>query len=247
MKDRLLIGALLLGLTALGGCGKGDEPGMKTLDSGLKYRDIREGAGEPAKKGDSVSVVYTGRLRSGKQFDANDVDDPFTFELGKKVVIKGWDEGLVGMKIGGTRKLIVPPDLAYGDREIPGIPANSELIFEVELLDINGSKEPKLTIKDIKEGEGRAAKAGDTVEVHYTGKLADGTKFDSSRDRDKPFEFRLGAGKVIKGWDRGVVGMKVGGKRELVIPPELGYGKRGTPTIPPNAELYFEVELLRFR
>ena len=89
---------------------------------------------------------------------------------------------------------------------------------------------------ELKEGTGDEAKAGQTVEVHYTGWLKDGTKFDSSKDRNKPFEFKLGAGKVIKGWDEGVAGMKVGGTRKLIIPPELGYGKRGYPgAIPPDA------------
>jgi FKBP-type peptidyl-prolyl cis-trans isomerase FkpA len=103
-----------------------------------------------------------------------------------------------------------------------------------------------LKYEDLKEGTGDAAKKDDTVEVHYTGWLKDGTKFDSSKDRDEPFKFKLGAGKVIKGWDEGVVGIKVGGKRKLIIPPELGYGKRGAGNvIPPNAELTFEVELLK--
>jgi len=103
-----------------------------------------------------------------------------------------------------------------------------------------------LKYEDLKEGTGTEAKAGNTVEVHYTGWLKDGKKFDSSLDRKKPFSFPLGAGRVIKGWDEGVAGMKVGGKRKLTIPPELGYGARGTPdgAIPPNAELTFEVELL---
>jgi FKBP-type peptidyl-prolyl cis-trans isomerase len=98
---------------------------------------------------------------------------------------------------------------------------------------------------ELKEGTGDEAKAGQTVEVHYTGWLKDGAKFDSSKDRNKPFQFPLGAGRVIKGWDEGVAGMKVGGKRKLIIPPELGYGKRGAgDVIPPDAELTFEVELL---
>ncbi len=100
--------------------------------------------------------------------------------------------------------------------------------------------------EDIKEGTGPAAAKGDTVEVHYTGWLTNGTKFDSSKDSGEPFRFPLGAGQVIKGWDEGVVGMKVGGVRKLTIPPELGYGQRGAPPdIPPNAELVFEVELLK--
>ena len=96
-------------------------------------------------------------------------------------------------------------------------------------------------------GEGREAKAGDTVSVHYTGTLQDGSKFDSSRDRGQPLQFPLGAGHVIKGWDEGVAGMKIGGRRTLVIPPELGYGARSVGPIPPNSTLVFDVELMDIR
>jgi FKBP-type peptidyl-prolyl cis-trans isomerase len=104
----------------------------------------------------------------------------------------------------------------------------------------------ELQFEDLQEGTGVAAKAGDSVSVHYTGWLANGKKFDSSHDRKRPFDFQLGAGRVIKGWDEGVAGMKVGGKRKLHIPAALGYGARGAGSaIPPNAELIFEVELLK--
>jgi peptidylprolyl isomerase/FKBP-type peptidyl-prolyl cis-trans isomerase FkpA len=104
----------------------------------------------------------------------------------------------------------------------------------------------ELKIEDEVVGTGPAAKSGDHVAVHYTGWLTDGTKFDSSKDRGQPFPFELGAGMVIAGWDQGVVGMKVGGKRKLTIPPDLGYGARGAGgVIPPNATLVFEVELLQ--
>jgi FKBP-type peptidyl-prolyl cis-trans isomerase FkpA len=102
-----------------------------------------------------------------------------------------------------------------------------------------------LVIEDIVEGSGAAAAAGQHVTVHYTGWLTDGTKFDSSKDRNEPFDFPLGARHVIAGWDEGVQGMKVGGTRKLTIPSQLGYGARGAGgVIPPNATLVFEVELL---
>jgi len=105
-----------------------------------------------------------------------------------------------------------------------------------------------LIIEDVTVGEGVAAATGQKVTVHYTGWLTNGTQFDSSKDRNDPFVFPLGGGRVIKGWDEGVQGMKVGGKRKLTIPPALGYGARGAGgVIPPNAELTFEVELLKVK
>ncbi len=106
----------------------------------------------------------------------------------------------------------------------------------------------KLGVKDLTVGKGAEAKAGDTVKVHYVGTLTDGKEFDSSRKHNEPFTFELGAGRVIKGWDQGVAGMKVGGKRRLTVPPSLGYGARGfPPVIPPNSTLLFDVELLEVK
>ena len=125
-------------------------------------------------------------------------------------------------------------------------------VFQLDVTHAGESK-PVITPSglqyvDLKVGTGREAHAGETAFVHYTGWLTNGTKFDSSKDRGEPFPFRLGAGQVIKGWDEGVEGMKIGGIRKLTIPPELGYGSRGAGrVIPPDATLVFEVELLDLR
>lgn len=105
----------------------------------------------------------------------------------------------------------------------------------------------ELKIEDVKVGTGKQVKSGDTVVIHYVGTLTDGTKFDSSYDRGTPFETQIGVGRVIKGWDLGVVGMKVGGKRKLIIPAELGYGSQAVGSIPANSTLVFEVELVDVR
>jgi peptidylprolyl isomerase len=243
---------LLAALLALPGCGGGDDPDEKrAVDAptggGLKYVDLEPGQGEAVKAGDVVEVRYVGKLKAdGKQFDSNyGGKPPLRFEVGARTVVAGFDDGVLGMKPGGKRKLYIPAALGYGARATGSIPANSDLVFEVELI---GIKEG-VRVEDVKEGTGPAAKAGDTVSVHYTGRLkSNGEKFDSSLDRGEPFEFKLGAGRVIKGWDQGVPGMKVGGKRKLEIPAHLAYGDQGfPPTIPPNSDLVFEVELLAIK
>ncbi len=124
--------------------------------------------------------------------------------------------------------------------------ARLAVIFAVLVLAMSASRAEYLEVEDITVGVGQAAQSGDTISVHYTGWLASGKKFDSSRDRGIPFSFRLGSGQVIQGWDRGLIGMQVGGVRRLTIPPEQGYGNRevGGGLIPPNSTLIFEVELL---
>ena len=233
----------------------------KKTDSGLQYVDLKEGTGAEAKAGSAVEVHYTGWLQSnGNKFDSSlDRKKSFDFDLGARRVIAGWDEGVQGMKEGGKRKLFIPAKLGYGERGAGGaIPPGADLVFEVELLKVakpievptDASKNPSgLRFVDSKKGEGVEASKGRKVVVHYTGWLeTNGKKFDSSVDRKDPFDFKLGAGEVIQGWDEGVEGMRVGGKRRLFIPSKLGYGERGAGRdIPGGANLVFDVELLEVR
>ncbi len=134
-----------------------------------------------------------------------------------------------------------------GMKKLLSVVAAAILVVVIPMTACAKGKKMKdgLIINDVKVGTGAVAKAGETVTVQYTGWLMNGKKFDSSKDRNEPFTFQLGAGQVIQGWDEGVAGMKVGGTRMLVIPPSLGYGERGAGgVIPPNATLKFEVELL---
>lgn len=236
-----------------------------TTASGLQYIEETAGTGRAAQAGDKVSVHYTGMLDDGTVFDSSqNRGEPIAFVLGRGQVIPGWDEGIAMMSVGGKARLIIPSELAYGEQGAGGvIPPNATLTFDVELVDVQdgpvGSPaapteiaadqftvtDSGLQYHDMVEGSGDAAQAGQQVAVHYTGWLEDGAKFDSSLDRGDPFIFGLGQGQVISGWDEGVAGMKPGGKRQLVIPSELGYGERGAGgVIPPNATLIFEVELI---
>jgi peptidylprolyl isomerase len=216
-----------------------------TTSSGLKYVDLVVGTGDSPAPTDAVTVQYTATLENGTVFDASRLHEdggPASFALDS--VIKGWIEGLSTMKVGGVRKLVIPPDLAYGDHSVGAgvIPPNSTLIFLVELLDI-----PKVKIDDTHMGTGAEAIDGATVVVSYTGQLADGTPFDSTAGK-QPFDFVMGSNQVIPGWNQGLRGMKVGGKRTMTIPPGLAYGAQGAQdAVPPNTTLVFEVELLEVR
>lgn len=236
-----------------------DAADLKTTESGLQYYDIVEGKGEIPLKGQEVVTTYTAWMQDGNVFIASSdqAGQPLTFTLGSEMgVFPGWDEGIATMKPGGKRFLVIPPALALGEQGGGRIPPNSTILMEVGLLEVKPILLPtdvsesdfKTTLSglkyyDIIVGDGDEAKTGDTVTVDYTGWLTDNIKFDSSLDAGFPFTFTLGSGQVISGWEEGVVGMRVGGKRQLVIPSDLGYGPSGSGIIPPGATLVFEVEL----
>ena len=231
-----------------------------TTDSGLKYVIWKKGDGEKAEAGDNVSVNYDGRLLDGSEFDSSyKRGKPFSFPLGAGRVIKGWDEGIAYLNVGDSATLIIPSELGYGSMDRPNIPANSTLVFHVELEDVKKVVKPEpydvagkdttytgtgLKYIKLNETDGKAVTAGATVAVHYTGYLLDGTIFDSSISRGEPISFPIGQGRVIKGWDEGIAYLKVGEKARLIIPSELGYGSRAMGPIPANATLIFDVELV---
>ncbi len=239
----------------------GEKIVYKITESGLKYVITEQGNGVLAKTGDFVSVHYTGTLLDGTKFDSSyDRNEPISFKLGSGMVIKGWDEGIAFMHVGDKGRFEIPSDLAYGETANGLIPANSTLVFEVELVstkpapvilefDVDGkvaaTTDSGLQFILVKEGSGKKAAPGYTVTVHYTGYFEDGSIFDSSVERDQPFQFDLGMGRVIVGWDEGVALMKVGDKARLIIPFQLAYGEEGFPgVIPPKSTLIFDVELL---
>ncbi|HXC06700.1 MAG TPA: FKBP-type peptidyl-prolyl cis-trans isomerase [Bacteroidia bacterium] len=238
--------------------------------SGLQFKLTTKGCGVKAENGDNVKVHYTGKLTNDTVFDSSiPRGEPIEFKLGAHRVIKGWDEGIALMHVGDKALLTIPADLGYGARGQGKIPPNSTLIFEVELVSLTEGLKPwnakgkdTLTttsglkvvfLSDTKlpdfvsTNTANMPVAGNKVKVHYSGFLLDGSMFDSSVERGQPFEFSLGQGMVIKGWDEGIALLHKGEKAKLIVPYQLAYGERGhPPQIPAKATLVFDVELVDF-
>lgn len=244
--------------------GPKDDPEAPT--SSQNIRQLKElgivdkvvGKGPAVGKGDLVFVTYTGKLKSGLEFDSNNKKDaqPYSFVLGAGAVISGWDEGLVGMKVGGTRQLAVPNRLAYGDQpQGEKVPAGADLYFEVRLDDaVKAGEEGVFDKTDVKPGTGRAAKEGDLVDVNYVMTLVNGKVVDRRMDPAAPVTFRLAAEKKVKtdrlvpaGLRMATLGMKEGGIRKMRIPPAVGFGTHVASGIPYNSIVLIELHLLKVR
>ena len=268
---QLFLPAILSAAGALGsGCG-GDgttpttpEPSAPAppLDVPFGFTDLEEGTGVAIEDGWLLAIEYTGWLydpaapdNQGREFASNPEAEPFSFRLGVGQVIRGIDQGVAGMRVGGLRRIVVPPELGFGAQGTNLVPGNATLLFEVEL--VAGAEVP-FEVVDLREGDGEEATNGRSLSMAYQGWVYDlvaednkGESFDSTT-ADAPFTFTLGVGNVIAGWDLGIAGsdleigaMRVGGVRRIVIPHDLAYGAAGRPPqIPAYATLLFEVELL---
>ncbi len=221
-------------------------------DSTLIITDRVVGTGARADSGLVLTVQYIGRLKSDTtiKFDSSFARRaPFSFVLGNNEVIKGWDSALVGMRVGGRRRIEVPPTLGYGLAQQGPIPPNSTLIFDIELLRVDSNI---VKIQDLVMGVGAEATTGSSVSVLYTGRFVNGTQFDSNDGPGRsPLNFFVGLGSgVITGMSDGLVGMRVGGRRRITIPPALGYGTKGTDGnsttngVPPSTILIFDIRLI---
>jgi peptidylprolyl isomerase len=233
----------------------------KSTPSKLLFSDIRSGEGPQVEAGDLIEVQYVGALLdSGLEFDASwERGQSFFVLIGVGAVIQGWDQGILGMQSGSRRLLVIPPDLAYGEQGAgDAIGPDSSFAVVVDVLQIVEVSPPEFpgvepldndSLLRVDEAIGTSVKAvepGDTITVHYLGTLEDGTIFDASWRRGQPFTTQIGVGRVIPGWDQGMIGMKEGGRRLLHIPSDLAYGKNGSgSTIGPDTPLVFVVDLLR--
>lgn len=238
----------------------------KLKKSGLSVYVEKKGRGKKSVSGNKLTIHYTGWLPNGVEVHSSRrLGEAVTFQLGANEVIRGWEKALLGVQKDEVIFLKLPPQLAFGANAQVRIPPHSTIIYRIEVIEVEKSVMDlsKDVFPDLSEitwvkhksgyeyAELKAAsdsalspQQGQTVVVHYTGWLLDGTAFDSSRKRGQPFEFILGGNQVIKGWDLALKDMSVGSKRILKLPSTLAYGERGAGSIPPGATLIFMVELL---
>lgn len=233
-------------------------------DSGLRLVEIQAGDGRTPEAGDLVTMHILGMLEDGTVFaDTQSDGAPITATLTETDLFPGWIEGLMLMKEGGKARLIIPPDLAFGEEGAGGvIPPNATITMDVELLTAVAPPSPTavdegdltttdsgLQYFDIVEGDGDTPVTGQDVVVNYAAWLQDGGEYIASSDtQGEPLTFTLGSEMgVFPGWDEGVSTMKAGGKRYLVIPPDLALGEQGGGRIPPNSTLIMEVELVEVK
>jgi peptidylprolyl isomerase len=232
----------------------------ETTASGLQIAILDEGAGERAEPGDIVRVHYRGLLGDGTVFDSSEGRDPFRFALGQGAVIRGWDEGIGLLNEGGHALLVIPADLGYGATGSGGvIPPNATLYFEVELVEVleGGPSDPVEVAEGdyettasglqhyvIEEGQGQIPEEGEPVRIDFTAWFEDGTRLDSSIDAGQPLVFALGSEQIFPGLSEAVSLMRVGGRSQFIIPPDLAFGEQGAAGIPPDTALVFLIDLL---
>ncbi len=237
--------------------------------TGLRTADLIVGDGDVAAAGSPVIVEYTGWLEeSGEMFDSSKRRArPLLFTMGRgDAPVPGWDEAVQGMRVGGKRAAVFPPELAFGQTgRPPRIPRNATVRFEFELVTVGSTREAPeappsfdasamravgdVQVIDLVQGTGQVLAQGDTISLDYSAFLkADAKRFDSSLTRPAPATFEWGKNEMLEGVEMGIAGMKVGGTRLIEIPPELGYGENGLRNyVPPQATLLFLVQLVEIK
>ena len=242
-------------------------------ESGLYYKFETDNEGATPTQGSTARVKFNAKIMNGNELGSSEkLGDYYDIVYGQGTVLRGLEEGIGMMSVGDKAQFVLPYSLAYGENPYGLIPAYSNLIFDVVMLDILSAEDAnqsrverahqefdkyladnkiKASKRDSglvyvckKKGSGECPTAGQTITVHYTGRLMDGRVFDSSVERGEPIDFILGEGRVIKGWDEGVALMKKGEKATLVIPFDLAYGSRQTGIIPPYSNLVFDIEII---
>jgi FKBP-type peptidyl-prolyl cis-trans isomerase len=236
------------------------QPVYTTDPSGIQYRVTQQGEGNKPLINDMVYVHYRLLLEDSTLIDNSyDRGEPVSFKMGAGQVIPGWERGISLLNEGDKAIMIIPPDLAYGERAVGDIPANSTLIFDVEVVKIDPAPKPLNVPADadvttttsglryavVRKGDGMMLIPGMRVRIHYNGFFEeDMTIFDSSFQRGEPIDFTLGKGMVIRGWEEGISKLRVGDIARLWIPYELAYGEQGRGPIPPATNLIFDVEVI---